>query len=286
MKDSAIQWTDHTFNPWIGCTKVAPECKNCYAETLMDKRWGKVRWGHSQPRVRTRLANWRQPLKWNDENGPAFRRARVFCLSLGDWLDDEVPIEWLADLLGLIHQCQNLDWQLLTKRPQNWLDRMCKVFELAGAPETYNKDAYTLLEGWLSEGRALRAPENVWIGVSAGADQKAALDIPSKVHFLSCEPMLHDLDLNYPQPFQSVAKFDWIIFGGESGPNARPCHVDWIRYGLAFCRANKIAAFVKQLGVNIVGTEMDRWVTRVRDSHGGNMAEWPRELQVREFPIS
>jgi ribosomal protein L40E len=120
MKDSSIQWTDHTFNAWEGCTKVAPECKNCYAETLVDKRFGRAKWGKGQPRRRTSENLWKQPLAWNKtaiclncgyaeligsddcrKCGVNFlkqnrRRPRVFCLSLGDWLDEEVPIEWLA----------------------------------------------------------------------------------------------------------------------------------------------------------------------------------------------
>lgn len=153
------------------------------------------------------------------------------------------------------------------------------------------------------------APSNVWIGVSAGADQKAALDIPAKIHFLSCEPMLHALSVHYPEPFNTVARFDWIIFGGESGKNARPCNIEWIKQGLAFCRANKIAAFVKQMGRNVVdrndaGFEGDpgEWPmdtqyheidtgyqgapvrVLLRDSHGGDMSEWPEDLRVRQFP--
>ena len=133
--------------------------------------------------------------------------------------------------------------------------------------------------------------------MSAGADQRAALDIPVRIHFLSCEPMQQPLDTTH------AAEFDWIIFGGESGKNARPCHVDWIRQGLAFCRAHHIACFIKQLGTKVRdrvsardwpnGTRgADIWESGVaqyaqielRDSHGGDMSEWPEDLRVREFP--
>lgn len=328
--NSKIQWTDHTFNAWEGCTKVAPECKNCYAETLVDHRFGRAKWGKNQPRRRTSENLWKGPIAWNKTAictqcgqseligsddcrtcGRNFssanrRRPRVFCLSLGDWLDEEVPIEWLADLLLLIHDTPNLDWQLLTKRPQNLRSR------IEQAQDWHFDFGDRNVAGWLSDWRKHGiAPLNVWIGVSAGADQKAALDIPAKVHFLSCEPMLHPLNTNFPEPFKTAEKFDWIIFGGESGKKARKLRVDWIRQGLAFCRANKIAAFVKQMGRNVVdrndagfdgdegdwpmGTETREMDTGyqgtpvrvlLRDSHGGDMEEWPETLRVREFPVS
>jgi protein gp37 len=129
-KTTEISWCDMTFNPWIGCTKVSSGCKACYAETLMDHRYHKVNWGKGNPRQRTSASNWKQPLKWNRDYEraaeasddaqcvapagsvlpPFAYRPRVFCASLADWLDNEVPIEWLADLLRLIHDTPNLDW--------------------------------------------------------------------------------------------------------------------------------------------------------------------------------
>lgn len=275
MAETTIQWADYTFNPWIGCRKVAPECANCYAETLDRNRYSKTldggtkekpvsHWG-SGPRHRTKT--WGDPLKWNRMAPNTFtRRPRVFCASLSDWLDDEnVPIEWFADLLRIIHDTPNLDWLLLTKRPQNWQERMDGAC-VALAMEAYESEEQMAFE-WYQHGIP---PENVWIGVSAGADQAAALDIPAKVHFLSCEPMLH------PMATEHAAKFDWIIFGGESGKNARFCSMQSIRDGVGFCRRNNVAPFVKQLGSN---TNYD-----LKDSHGGDMSEWPEDLRVREFP--
>lgn len=295
--NSKIQWTDHTFNAWEGCTKVAPECKNCYAKTLVDHRFGRAKWGKGQPRRRTSGNLWKQPLAWNKTapqrlhwgpepcsaihtGAPCKPAPRVFCLSLGDWLDEEVPIEWLSDLLLLIERCQNLDWQLLTKRPQNWIHRIGLASNL-----TQRKWLFDWAHGDY-------IPPNIWIGVSAGADQKAALEIPAKVHFLSCEPMLHALDEEQNNVTQ---EFDWIIFGGESGTDARPCHIEWIRRGLAFCRANGIQAFVKQLGrrpyflsgaakISMRTNRYRDFDDVIRDSHGGDMSEWPEDLRVREFP--
>lgn len=114
-----ISWCDSTFNPWIGCTKISPACANCYAADMMH-RWGKDLWGPGKPRQRTSAANWRQPLKWEAEAARTGIRRKVFCGSLCDCLDPEVPIEWLADLLGLIFRTPHLDWLLLTKRPEMW----------------------------------------------------------------------------------------------------------------------------------------------------------------------
>lgn len=147
-----IEWTDSTFNPWVGCTKVSPGCDHCYAESW-SKRSGQVKWGGQ--RRRTSAANWKKPIKWNAapfyecqlcgwrgskpemgfpgsvmENCASCpscdaihlrdARRRVFCASLADWLDNEVPVEWLVDLLDLIRKTPNLDWLLLTKRVGNW----------------------------------------------------------------------------------------------------------------------------------------------------------------------
>ncbi|HEX2101956.1 MAG TPA: phage Gp37/Gp68 family protein [Candidatus Synoicihabitans sp.] len=208
-QNSHIEWCDHTFNPWIGCTKVSPGCANCYAETLMDTRYGRVKWGKGAPRRRTSLSNWKQPLKWDRDaaaefiaNGerwaaladgstpPAPPRPRVFCASLADCLDDEVPIEWLADLLDLIRRTPNLDWLLLTKRPQNWRGRISAVRDSAPALRDY-------CDLWL----AGMGPANVWIGTTVEdqvrADERIPhlLAIPARVRFLSCEPLLGPVDL-------------------------------------------------------------------------------------------
>src|SRR6188474_2093121 len=121
---TSISWTDSTFNPWIGCTKVSEGCKNCYAENTTRARvlrsQGHETWGKGKQRSRTSAATWKNPLRWNSEVAvhPDYRH-KVFP-SLCDWLDDEVPIEWLADFLKLIHDTPHLDWLNLTKRPENW----------------------------------------------------------------------------------------------------------------------------------------------------------------------
>ena len=119
-ENSKIQWTDHTFNPWIGCQKVSPGCTNCYAEAL-DERWrpGRTRWGPKSERTRTSPANWRRVLQWDREAKAAGERARVFCASLADVFEDRAELRpWRADLFKLIDATQHLDWLLLTKRPE------------------------------------------------------------------------------------------------------------------------------------------------------------------------
>ena len=120
---TGIAWTDSTFNPWIGCTKVGPGCDNCYAEALMDKRWHRVQWGSGKTRQKTSAANWQAPLHW-EKHHEAFalahgRRRRVFCASLADVFDNEAPPQWRGDLWALVKATPNLDWLVLTKRVGN-----------------------------------------------------------------------------------------------------------------------------------------------------------------------
>lgn len=192
---TAISWTNSTFNPWVGCTKVSPGCTNCYAEVL-NRRFGKDVWGTGKPRQRTTPANWAKLLAWNKAAAASGKRHLVFCASMADWLDPEVPVEWLADLLALIAATPALTWQLLTKRPELWLERMEAVAVLQMTTDTL-RSAVTLASEWW-EGNP---PANVWIGTTVEdqrrADERipALLSIPARVRFLSCEPLLEEVDL-------------------------------------------------------------------------------------------
>ena len=209
MKNSKIEWCDHTFNPWVGCAKVSAGCTNCYAETLMDARYGRVQWGKGNPRQRTSEVYWKQPLKWNREAadpklGTRAERPRVFCGSLCDWLDEEVPIGWLFDLLKLPASTSNLDWLLLTKRPENLLPRMRKILEWFPTTRLTLEEArgLTLADAFLNGGGTVM--QNIWIGTSVENQEMAEkripelLKIPAKVRFLSCEPLLGPIRLNLP----------------------------------------------------------------------------------------
>jgi protein gp37 len=228
MEYSKIEWTDHTFNPWIGCQHVSPGCDHCYAETLMDSRYHKVEWGPHGERKRTSDANWRQPIKWNVAAGQFKKehghRPRVFCASLADVFDNKVPTSWRNDLFALIRQCRRLDWLLLTKRPQNILKML---------PKDWGGDGY----------------HNVWLGVTAENqiyfDQRWRIlqRIPAVVRFISYEPALGPLSLS-----QYGHLPDWLISGGESGGGARPLKPRWIRNIIRECRDRGVAAFHKQWG--------------------------------------
>lgn len=306
--NSKIEWCDHTFNPWIGCAKVSPGCAHCYAEQLMDRRYGKVQWGKGKERHRTGRSYWKQPIKWNLEARKSGKRFRVFCGSLCDWLDDEVPIEWLADLLALIHATPNLDWLLLTKRPQNFSARLSQVEEFE-----CRDDEFPSLAFFLSDWRFVKEiPQNVWFGVSV-EDQKRAderipslLEIPAKIRFLSCEPLLEAINLlgvyDRRSPANHIAfsplekgalvpqHVDWVICGGESGSQARRCDMEWIRDIALQCRRAGVAAFVKQLGSNLSDRDLSecRRLSGVSMKHrkGGDISEWPEDLRVREFPTA
>lgn len=289
-ENSGIQWTHHTFNPWVGCQRVSPGCENCYAEAY-DKRVGgavdpfdgvkRLRWGPRAPRVRTSEANWRKPLKWNREAGEAGERHRVFCASLADVFEDRSELrEWRTELFALIHATPNLDWLLLTKRPEN-IDRLWpKAFIGPGA------------KSW----------PNIWLGTTVEDQTRAneripeLVKVPAAVRFLSMEPLLEPVDLSYwleedKNGFihRTGNAIQWAIIGGESGSKARPFSLDWARNIVRQCRDGDVAPFVKQMGSSPVEVQLRGHVTteffvKFTDHHGGDPAEWPEDLRVREFP--
>ena len=247
--DSAIEWTDHTFNPWEGCQKVGPGCDNCYAEAR-DKRFtGGKHWGPGAPRRLTSAAKWRKPLAWNRDAAKTGTRPRVFCASLADVFDNAVPKLWRIALFGLILDTPHLDWLLLTKRPGNIA---AMLPDDGGA-------------GW----------PNVWLGCTvvnqaeADRDIPKLLAVPARVRFLSMEPLLGPVDLTLI-PHSRIAPnirivqnsltgvnglgqrpyvgLDWVIVGGESGHKARPMHPDWARSLRDQCQAAGVPFFFKQWG--------------------------------------
>jgi len=289
-ENSHISWTDNTFNPWMGCTKVSPACQHCYAERDMDHRYGKVAWGPSGTRVKTSTANWNKPLKWNREAAcletfdcnagdhadccPQKRRPLVFCASLADvfeqwhgpihdssgdiicrpYLDSEnVPKFWNAcdeevlrtdpqgwqpitlhdlrrELFKLIDATPNLDWLLLTKRPENietmWPEATSILTDI---PMGVNGNLYR---------------PNVILGTSIESQEWADRRLPylhsAKRHglvtrtFVSAEPLVGPIMLQgeangLVYNHLGGEGIDWVITGGESGPDARPCKPEWFR---------------------------------------------------------
>ncbi|MDP1580706.1 MAG: DUF5131 family protein [Candidatus Didemnitutus sp.] len=301
--DTKIQWCDATLNPWIGCTKVSPGCKNCYAETCTPVRAFRIGWGAGAPRWRVKsfAAAARAA---NRKAGRLGRRLRVFP-SLCDWLDMEVAEAWLADFVTTIAETPELDWLLLTKRPQVWRARMVAVRHVLASRE--HAGAYMLVDAWL----AGSAPANVWIGVSiedqARAEQRMPelVEIPARVRFLSCEPLIGGLDLNYWLTVCLVPQVQWVIVGGESGAGARPCDAAWVESIIEQCAAVRVSCFVKQLGarayrddlngreafIGIIGGKLthraedgQRVWAKWKHSKGGDSEEWAEVFRVREFP--
>lgn len=266
---TGISWTDSTHNPWIGCTKVSAACDHCYAERDMDTRLGKAKWGSGQLRVRTSQANRNLPLRW-DRHAEAFvcctecsfrgvldewskhecpaglsrgfrpARRRVFSLSLGDWLDNEVPVEWLVEFLDVVRQTPNLDWLLLTKRIGNWRTRI---------GEALNASNRVPQREWLALWLNGDAPPHVWIGgtmidrAEMLRDAEKLKLVPAAVKFWSVEPMLGDFGF-----IPSHLIPDWLICGGESGAHARPMQLDWARALRDQCQAAGVRFHFKQWG--------------------------------------
>jgi protein gp37 len=244
-KQTEIAWTDSTFNPWIGCAKVSPGCANCYAETLMDKRMGRVQWGANGTRSVTSPANWKQVRRWNAEAVRTDVRRRVFCGSLCDWLEDRPDTNaWRIGLLELIELTHGLDWLMLTKRPENAV-RLIQQAAGRGIRNFFERNPH------------------VWMGTSVENQEQAdkriphLLDIPARVRFLSMEPLLGPVNLNrwlvadMRADGGGVARLNvirWVIVGGESGHNARPMRPEWARSIRDQCQAADVPFFFKQWG--------------------------------------
>jgi protein gp37 len=221
---SAIEWTDHTFNPWWGCLKVSPACTNCYAEAWA-RRVGQQLWGPTASRRTFGEAHWREPLRWNRAAIAANRRDRVFCASMSDVFEDRPEIaEERGRLFELIEETPQLDWLLLTKRPEN----------------IHCPDAW---QG--------RFPRNVWLGTTVELQEYAArrlealLKHTAVVHFVSCEPLLGPVDLSR---WLSPLRVNWVIVGGESGKAARPMAPRWARALRDQCSKARVPFHFKQWG--------------------------------------
>ncbi|SOC46618.1 protein gp37 [Rhizobium subbaraonis] len=207
-ENSAISWTRHTWNPWMGCTKLTPACDGCYAEALMDKRYGKVQWGN-HPRVRTGKHTWNDPVRWQRQAEKDGDRPFVFCASLADIFDNQVDPQWRADAFEVMRKTPNLVYLLLTKRPQN----IVKLADEAGG-----LPANAAL-GATCEDQP-RADENL------PALQVAKIELQPLFTFGSFEPLIGEI-VATPSWLP-----DWIIVGGETdqgGHKARPTHPDWMR---------------------------------------------------------
>ena len=307
---SKIGWCDDTFNPWIGCQKVGPGCDHCYAEDW-DKRYGGgEHWGPGAPRRLTANDNWKKPVRWNQEAANWNRPRLVFCASLADWADTAVPREWRKRLFDLIKSTPNLIWILVTKRvgnieavlPEDWGDgyaNVCLVITVCNQAEA-DRDIPKLLRipaairGVSAEPLLGAIDFRPWLAIDwqcsyclkffSGRHQSVCPGCGAEGGW--CGSHAFNGRHHPPGPLgpsQRGSGLDWIIPGGESGPHARDYILNDAKSIIEQCASAGVACFHKQIGrrprwAQVVG----RYVTR--DKKGEDLAEWPEDLRVRQFP--
>ena len=331
QRNGGIAWSDETWNPVRGCSRVSEGCRNCYAETMAARfsgvgqpYEGLAKMTPSGPRwtgeVRLVSEHLADPLRWK-------RPQRVFVNSMSDLFHEKLPDEVIAAVFGIMSAASEHTFQVLTKRAA----RMVEWFKWAASEAARRAHidaahfctklaAEELRESGETKIRGIQAGRwplpNVWIGVSA-EDQATAderipllLQCPAAVRWVSYEPALGPVDFDgdayswrgwlrgwhcepqhargcdgscasgcCPEPTQvQNERLDWIVVGGESGPGARPFDLAWARQTIAQCKAAGVPVFVKQLGAK------HGLVWKLKDRKGGDMAEWPDDLRIREFP--
>lgn len=308
---SAIEWTDVTWNPTVGCTRVSPGCENCYAEkvahrgmspqhkglTVLGKQG--VRWNgeiNLVPSALEKPFHWRKPRK-------------VFVDSMSDLFHPGVPFEYIAIVFGVMAACPQHTFQVLTKRPA----RMVEFFEWLPqhftAPRHVPSYVTQSLEELIASAQWVDWPlANVWLGVSVEDQQRAderiplLLECPAAVRFLSCEPLLGPVEIGLAGTLPGYltgsayapvsAWLHWVIVGGESGQGARLCDMEWLESIVDECTASGVPVFVKQLGARpgifpgdpVTGYEGIAQMLNLRDGKGGDISEFPSRLQIRQFP--
>ena len=307
---SKIEWTDETWNPTRGCSRVSAGCDNCYAireARRMDHPGGSY---GGLTRIRDGRPDWsgvvrfvpeqlQKPLRWQ-------KPRRVFVDSMSDLFHESLPDDVLDRVFEIMARCPQHTFQILTKRPENMLRWLEAPSRLAWPPDEWPLP-------------------NVWLGVSvedqATADERIPLllEVPAAKRFVSYEPALGPVDLSrFMWPSRAFA-LDWIIVGGESGPRARPFALEWARAVRDQCREAGVAFFLKQMGrwiredalatdygspkfvsswllsdgrvfiPGVIGPRANERPTgaiafSLHDKKGGDMTEWPSDLRVREMP--
>ena len=318
---SAIEWTDATWNPVTGCTKVSAGCKNCYAKKVADRFWKE----RAFTDVRTHEDRLEQPLHWR-------KPRKIFVNSMSDLFHEDVPFEFIAAVFGIM-AASGHTFQVLTKRALRmlefvkWIDSYggigcyirsdegraalrviiggssgARIEEINGRRWRTSEDAWAqVMNAAACVGRGSPL-SNVWLGVSV-EDQKTAderipllLQTPAAVRFVSYEPALRPVDFGrffwigeeggIDWSYKASQMIQWLICGGESGPGARPFNVQWARDVIRQCKAAGVACFVKQLGrvpFEEFMPQCDHFLG-LDDRKGGDWSEWPSDLKVREFP--
>lgn len=279
-ENSKISWCDHTANFWWGCMKVSPGCANCYAETLAH-RYNKSIWGPAATTEREyKKLIWKELPKWNKRAWLEGVRRRVFVQSMADFFEDHPQVrQWRIDALRLMLACEYLDFQVLTKRPENILPMLEEAGESL-LKTGHNAAGVTLLR-WLKHGIDY-APPNLWLGTSVENQEQAdkripeLLKAPARIRFLSCEPLIGPVDINpyfglqpgnrwadclcdeidpvdrpcltceARQALGAESGIHWVIAGAESGHGARPMDLNWVRSLRDQCQGAGVPFFFKQ----------------------------------------
>lgn len=286
---TGISWTDATWNPVVGCTRVNAGCDNCYAKDMSHRleEMGLAKYAgltvlnnrgdrHFNGVVRTVPEALKIPLRWR-------KPRKVFVNSMSDLFHRDVPFEFIIRVYAVMALCPHLTFQILTKRPQRAAGDF--VDEAAVRAAIYEEVLKISLPT-----KPKRPPwplPNVWLGCSV-SDQKTAdeaipdlLRCPAVVQFVSYEPALGPVDFSAflaCGPETGRPGLDWVIVGGESGPDARLFDPSWALSAVTQCREAGVACFVKQLGAKPIGG------IRLKSRHGSDPSEWPDELRVQEFP--
>lgn len=283
---TTIEWTDRSWNPVVGCSVISPGCTNCYAMRLAGTRLrntgaydrltkprkaGPVWTGQT----RFLLDRLTQPLHWR-------KPSKIFVCDMGDLFHESVKDEWIDQVFAVMERCPQHRFQVLTKRAERLRDYLA-VLEHEDQLERWCDAAVAVTRSPCAAGtvKDIEWPlPNVWLGVST-EDQRRAderipllLETPATLRFISAEPLLGPID----GVFRSL---DWVIVGGESGPGARPCHLEWIRAVVRQCREAGVPVFVKQLGANAV---LDGQPFPTANKKGADPTEWPEDLRIRQFP--
>lgn len=271
-----IEWTDATWNPIRGCSRVSEGCRNCYAERQAARFSGKGQAYEGLVRIANGHPQWTgkvefverhlmDPLRWKEPK-------RIFVNSMSDLFHEGVSNDWLQRIFQVMAKAQQHVFQVLTKRPER-------------------------MRSYMHDWRPVeRVFPNVWLGVSV-EDQKTAderipllLQTPAALRWVSAEPLLGDIQLPEEafvcpanEPHQICPCLDWVVVGGESGPGARPMDIEWARSIVAQCEERSVSVFVKQLGRNPYITVGENSV-KLRDPKGGDWSEWPQDLRIREYP--
>lgn len=294
MTKTTIEWTNETWNPVTGCSKVSQGCKHCYAERLFPRPYP----GRAFTDVRCHPDRLASPFHWK-------KPRRIFVNSMSDLFHEDVPDEFIDQVFAVMALTPEHTYQVLTKRPERMLKYMSSRYECEGPryrlshavdPSWFGHEIFH--DGISADIHDAGWPlPNVWLGVSV-EDQTTAderipllLQTPAAIRFVNCEPLLGEIDLqsidlgcliNYwlnaltgqvgssdESMSSSYAPFNWVIAGGESGPHARDTDLDWMRFLRDQCRVDGVPFFVKQI------TERGRKIP---------FENWPSDLRIRLYP--